>query len=176
MVRAHVAMKGRNLLAKKKDPVSETEAERNYDAEISNLESELGEAKDMLLRTAAEYDNFKKRSEREREGLAAFVAAQTVKTLLTPYDNLERSVSADAESPDYIKGVEMTVKQFKEAFSKLGLAEFGEAGETFDPELHDAVMHKEDDSLGENVISRVLQKGYKLGETVLKHAMVEVAN
>jgi len=144
---------------------------------VEALQAELNETKELLLRTAAEYDNFKKRSEREREGLAAFITARTVKMLLEPYDNLERALAATAESgKEALKGIDLTMKQFKEAFEKLGLCAFGEAGEPFDPALHDAVMHKEDKSLAENTVSLVLQKGYRLGEMVLRHAMVEVAN
>ena len=144
--------------------------------ELKKLEDELTKTKDLLLRTAAEFDNFKKRNERERENLSAFIASQTVKSLLIPYDNLIRAMESDPQKEDYQKGVEMTLKLFKEAFEKLGLAEFGEAGDDFDPELFEAVLHKEDDSLGENTVSRVLQKGYKFGDIVLRHAMVEVAN
>jgi molecular chaperone GrpE len=144
--------------------------------EIPPIEAELTDTKDKLLRLAAEFDNYKKRSERERLSLSAFVQAQTVKALLVPYDNLERALASEATGEDFTKGVELSLRQLKDAFAKLGLSGFGERGDGFDPELHEAVMHTEDEELGENTVSKVLQKGYKLGETVLRHAMVEVAN
>jgi len=151
------------------EPETEDEAKQASSSEVS-------EVKDQLLRLAAEFDNYKKRTERDRLNLSAFVTAQTVKALLVPCDNLERALSSDAVGEDYQRGVALTLRQLYEAFEKLGLVSFGERGESFDPELHDAVLHIEDPELGENVISTVLQKGYKLGETVLRHAMVEVAN
>ena len=156
------------------DPVTEN-AVPSPAAEPS-LEKQLSDAKELLLRTAAEYDNFKKRTERERESLSAFVKAQTVKQLLIPYDNLDRCLCADVSAEDYIKGVEMTLKQFRDAFVKLGVTEIGAVGDAFDPELHEAIMHIEDDNLGENTVSKVMRKGYIIGDTVLRHAMVEVAN
>ena len=164
-------------MAKKKEPVEKEENEViNPDQTLEKLQAELNETKDMLLRTAAEYDNFKKRSEREREHLSKFVASQTVKAFLSPYDNLERALNADSSSEDYLKGIELTIKQMKEVFTKLGLIEFGEVGDEFNPELYEAVMHKEDDSLPENSVSNVMQKGYMFGDIVIRHAMVEVAN
>ena len=99
-----------------------------------------------------------------------------LKKLLPVFDNVERAASADKESADYAKGVELTVKMLTEAVAELGMVEIGEVGEAFDPKFHEAVMHIDDESLGENVISQVLQKGYKIGDTVIRPAMVAVAN
>ena len=157
--------------------VPDAEAPESAEQETgTETEDELSVVKDQLLRLAAEFDNYKKRTERDRLNLSAFVTAQTVKALLIPCDNLERALSSDAAGEDYQKGVTLTLRQLYEAFEKLGLASFGERGEPFDPELHEAVLHIEDPELSENTISTVLQKGYKLNETVLRHAMVEVAN
>ena len=124
----------------------------------------------------AEFDNFKKRTEREKSGIAEYAKASVIKTLLPILDNIERSNSADSESPDYIKGIELIIKQFGELANNLGIEEVGAAGEKFDPNYHDAVMHIEDEQFGENEIAEVLQKGYKLGDTVIRPAMVKVAN
>lgn len=146
------------------------------DAELAKLKEELDAKSDLLARTAAEFDNFKKRTEREKSGIAEYAKASVIKTLLPILDNIERSNSADSESPDYIKGIELIIKQFGELANNLGIEEVGAAGEKFDPNYHDAVMHIEDEQFGENEIAEVLQKGYKLGDTVIRPAMVKVAN
>ena len=130
----------------------------------------------MLIRTAAEFDNFKKRTERERAGIAEYAKAGIIKQLLPILDNIDRAALADKESPDYNKGIELIVKQFSALSENLGIVEIGAVGDVFDPTMHEAVMHIEDENLGENVISQVLQKGYKLGDTVVRPAMVQVAN
>ncbi len=142
------------------------------------LQSELNEKNDQLLRMAAEYDNFRKRSQREKEALYSECKSSVVNDLLPVIDNFERCVSPAAETSyeDYKKGVELTYKQFGEALKKLGIEAFGEVGETFDPNLHNAVMHTEDENLPENTISNVLMKGYKLGDKIIRAAMVAVAN
>ncbi len=146
------------------------------DDEAAKLQRDLDEAKDMLLRTAAEFDNYKKRSEREKLQVSAFVKAQTVKALLPSVDNLLRAADADASSPDYAKGIEMTIRQLMEALDKLGLKEINPENEPFDPALHEAVMHEEDPEVPENTVVQVLQKGYMMDDTVIRPAMVKVAN
>lgn len=146
------------------------------DAEIEKLKEELEKKNDILLRTAAEFDNYKKRTERERAGVAEYARAGIIKKLLPIIDNIERAAGADKESPEYLKGIELIVKQFEALAGNLELTETAKAGDAFDPTLHEAVMHIEDDTLGENVIAEVLQKGYKTGDTVVRHAMVKVAN
>ncbi len=146
------------------------------DLEIEALKQELEQKNDLLLRTAAEFDNFKKRTEREKTTVAEFAKAGLIKQLLPILDNIDRAASTDKTNPDYIKGIEMIVKQFEGIASNLGIVEIAAEGDTFNPELHEAVMHIEDESLGENVIAQVLQKGYKIGDTVIRAAMVKVAN
>lgn len=140
------------------------------------LKKDLAEKDDLLKRTAAEFDNFKKRSERERSGIAEFAKAGVIKQLLPIIDNIERAETCEAGSADYIKGIEMIVKQFKTLVQTLGIEEIASEGDAFDPNLHEAVMHIDDDALGDNEIAQVLQKGYRLGDTVIRHAMVKVAN
>ena len=146
------------------------------DAEVEALKNELALKNDQLLRTAAEFDNFKKHTERERASIAEFAKAGLIKQLLPILDNIDRASSADKASADYIKGIEMIVKQFETIASNLNVEEIAKAGDQFDPNFHEAVMHIEDETLGENVIAEVLQKGYKLGDTVIRAAMVKVAN
>lgn len=144
--------------------------------EIERLKDELKKQKDLLLRTAAEFDNYKRRTERDSITAAEYTKAGMLKKLLPVFDNIDRANAADKQSADYVKGVEMTVKMLTEAVSGLGLIEIGTEGEMFDPNYHEAVMHIEDESLGENVVCKVLQKGYKIGDTVIRPAMVQVAN
>lgn len=146
------------------------------DDEIARLQAELEAKNDLLIRTAAEFDNFKKRTERERAGVAEFAKAGIIKQLLPILDNIDRASAADHDSADYIKGIEMIVKQFEELAGNIGIETVAEVGEPFDPNFHEAVMHIDDENLGENVIAAVLQKGYKLGDTVVRAAMVTVAN
>ena len=149
---------------------------RELEEKIESLEKQLAETKDMLLRTAAEYDNFKKRETANREKSANFVKGDTIKALLPSIDNISRAMAADESSPEYAKGVAMTIKGLTDALKKLGLEEINPVNEPFDVNLHQAVMRVEDDSVGENIVVEVLQTGYKLGDNVLRHAMVKVAN
>ncbi len=137
----------------------------------------LAQQKDAFLRTAAEYDNFRKRTEREKQALYADATADAVKEILSVADNLERALEQkDCSADDLRKGVEMTQKQMQAALKKLNVAEMGKEGEPFDPTLHSAVSHIDDKSLGENVIAKVFQKGYTIDGKVVRHAMVQVAN
>ncbi len=146
-------------------------------AELEKVKAEIESKNDLLLRTAAEFDNFKKRTERERLSVAEFAKANIIKELLPILDNIDRADTLEDKSgEDYIKGIEMIVKQFLALGEKLGISEVAKVGDTFDPNCHEAVMHIEDEALGENVISAVLQKGYKIGDTVIRPAMVQVAN
>lgn len=149
---------------------------RELEEKVESLEKQLAETKDMLLRTAAEYDNFKKREIANREKSANFVKGDTIKALLPSIDNISRAMAADESSPEYAKGVAMTIKGLTDALKKLGLEEINPVNEPFDVNLHQAVMRVEDDSVGENIVVEVLQTGYKLGDNVLRHAMVKVAN
>ena len=158
------------------EKAAKKEKKSKKDSEIEKLKSELDKKNDILLRTAAEFDNYKKRTEREKSGVAEYARAGIIKQLLPILDNIDRAAGADKESPDYIKGIELIVKQFEGLSEKLGIEEIAKQGDVFDPNLHEAVMHIEDENLGENVIAEVLQKGYKTGDTIIRHAMVKVAN
>ncbi len=141
------------------------------------LQKQLDEKNDQLLRVVAEYDNFRKRSQREKEALYADCKASVINALLPVADNFDRIfANPDGTFEDYKKGVEMTFKQFSDVFKSLGIESFGEVGEEFDPNIHNAVMHTEDDSVGENIITTVIVKGYKLGDKIIRPAMVAVAN
>lgn len=140
------------------------------------LTEQLKEAEDRNLRLMAEFDNFRRRTAKERESIYPDAVANTVKELLTTLDNFQLALVATCSDEEYRKGVQMTYNGFMETLDKMGLVQFGEAGEAFDPELHNAVMHVEDEALGANVISQVFQRGYKIGDTVLRYAMVQTAN
>lgn len=143
---------------------------------IEELTAEVEKQKELLLRTAAEFDNFKRRTEKERLETYERAAAATLKKLLPVLDNADRAAAADPSSEEYNKGIELIVKQLVSLSEELGLTAIGNVGETFDPNLHEAVMHIEDENLPENSIAAVLQKGYQYGDTVIRPAMVQVAN
>lgn len=160
------------LLEEAAEEVTEAPAE-----EVNPLEKELADTKEQLLRVTAEYANFRKRSEKEKSETYSYAASNVISELLPVIDNLERAV-AD-ENGDYEglkKGIQLTCDGLFASLDKLGVSAFGEAGDTFDPNFHNAVMHVEDESLGENVITDVFQKGYKLKEKVIRPAMVKTAN
>ena len=146
---------------------------------LEGLAKELSEQKEQFLRLAAEYDNYRKRTAKEKETIYADAKIDTITAMLPVYDNLERALAQykdeDAESP-HRKGVEMVFTQFKESLSKLGVTAMDAAGAPFDPEKHNAVMHVEDESAGENTVVEVLQQGFTLGAKVLRFAIVKVAN
>ena len=158
----------------KKEPAPKKKSKK--DKELEELRAELDKQKDLLLRTAAEFDNYKKRTEKEKISTAEYAKASVMKTLLPILDNADRAGEFEHGSEQYYKGIELIVKQLSDLSGKLGLVEIGAVGETFDPNLHEAIMHIEDETLGENVIAQVLQKGYKFGDTVVRPAMVQVAN
>lgn len=144
--------------------------------EAPAAEDKLGEANDKYLRLLAEYDNFRKRSQKERDNLYGDIKADTVTKFLPVYDNLVRALAQSTEDEAYRKGVEMIMSQFEETLKKLGVTEIDCVGQKFDPNLHNAVMHAEDDTKGENEIVEVFQKGFMLGDKVIRFAMVKVAN
>ena len=144
--------------------------------EINPWEEKYNAEHDQFLRLAAEFDNYRKRTQKEKEASYGNGKADAVAKLLPVYDNLERALNQPTEDANYKKGVEMTMTQLVTIFNGLGVEIFGEVGENFDPELHNAVMHTESEELGENTISAVFQKGFKIGEKVVRFAMVQVAN
>ncbi|WP_017414430.1 nucleotide exchange factor GrpE [Clostridium tunisiense] len=143
--------------------------------ENKKLQEELDSLKDRLLRTVAEYDNYRKRSIKEKENIYTDACEDVLKDMLPVLDNLERALVVDGSAEDLKKGIEMTVKQFNNSLEKLGVEEVDASGE-FDPNLHNAVMHAEDENLGKNQIAEVFQKGYKKGSKVLRYSMVKVVN
>ena len=146
-------------------------------SELQTVKAELDSVREQLVRMAAEYDNFKKRTKREKDELFDSSKVFVVKQFLPVIDNFERAGENETtDFEEYKKGMDMIIAQFGDAVKALGVEAFGQVGDGFDPMLHNAVMHIEDESLGENVISKVFQKGYKLNDTVLRHAMVETAN
>lgn len=166
--------------AKKETEAVKTDGKEEKSAEKSEenpLEKELADTKDQLLRVTAEYANFRKRSEKEKNESFTFATAKAVKEILTVADNLERALANEQEDYEGLKkGVEMTFNGLMTSLEKLGVTTCGEVGEKFDPNFHNAVMHVEDDSLEENVITDVFQKGYKIGDKVVRPAMVKTAN
>ena len=145
--------------------------------QMESLAKSLADEQDKYLRLAAEYDNYRKRTAKEKESLYADAKIDTIKALLGVYDNLERGLAqyGDEESP-HRKGLEMVFNQFKESLKKLGVETMDAAGKPFDPEKHNAVMHVEDENYGENTVVEVLQQGFTLGDKVLRFAIVKVAN
>ncbi len=141
-----------------------------------NWEEKYNAEHDTYLRLAAEFDNFRKRTVKEKEQSYGNGKADAVAKLLPVYDNLERAVNQPTEDAAYKKGVEMTLSELVKILNGLGVEIFGEVGEEFNAELHNAVMHTEDESLGQNVIAQVFQKGFKQGDKVVRFAMVQVAN
>lgn len=144
-------------------------------AEIEALRKESAEKDDKYLRMAAEYDNFRRRSREEKDAIYETAVADTVSSLLPIIDNLERA--ALYEDGEKVKeGLVMTAKAAISVFEKMGVEDFGKCGETFDPNMHNAVMHVDDDNFGEGEIVEVLQKGYKKGKRIIRFAMVKSAN
>ena len=168
--------------ASPKDKKQEAKDAKKQKAKVKELERELeatkaklAESEDKYLRLAAEYENFRKRSKAEREGIYAEAAADAVKELLPIFDNLNRAT--EYTNPEKVaEGVALILKSLPDVFAKMKITVYGEAGEQFDPNIHNAVMHIEDEAYGENEIVDVFQQGYMLGDKVVRYAMVRVAN
>ena len=144
--------------------------------ETNPFEEKYNAEHDSFLRLAAEFDNFRKRTVKEKEASYGNGKADAVEKMLPVYDNLERALNQPTEDAAYKKGVELTMNELVKIFTGLGVEIFGAVGDSFDPNLHNAVMHTEDEGLGENVIAQVFQKGFKVGEKIVRFAMVQVAN
>ena len=144
--------------------------------EVNPWEEKYNAERDAHLRVAAEYDNFRKRTIKEKEASYGLGRADAVAKILPIYDNLERALNQPTEDAAYKKGVELTMNELLKIFGTLGVEVFGNVGDVFDPNMHNAVMHSEDESLGENTISMVFQKGFKMGDKIVRFAMVQVAN
>lgn len=152
------------------------DAENPAEDKTAEFEAALSAERDKYLRLAAEYDNFRKRTQKEREAIYADVKSSTVLELLPVYDNLERALALECKDEAFYKGVELTMTQLKNIFEKLGVTEIEALGKTFDPSEHNAVMHIEDEKYGEKEIVAEFQKGFKLGDKVIRFSVVQVAN
>lgn len=162
--------------AKQSEEKKPEEAKQQEASEFEKAQQALAQEHDSYLRLAAEYDNYRKRSQKEKENAWTTARADTIKELLPVYDNLERALKQETCDEAYAKGVEMTMNQLKSVLEKLGVEEIPAQGQPFDPNLHNAVMHMEDEAFGENIVAEVFQAGFKLGEKVIRHALVKVAN
>ena len=154
----------------------EAELKKELEQLKADRDAALSAEKDKYLRLAAEYDNYRKRSQKERENVYSDAKADTVLQLLPVYDNLERALKADCSDNAFYKGVEMIMDQLMGIFAKLGVEVIQTEGQTFDPTLHNAVIHVEDENLGENMVAEEFQKGFTLNGKVIRFAMVKVAN
>ena len=170
-------------VAKKEKNVEETPVEEIVEEtvaeevpEVNPWEEKYNAERDAHLRVAAEFDNFRKRTIKEKEASYGNGKADAVAKMLTVYDNLERALNQETTDAAYKKGVEMTMNELVKIFTALGVEIFGNVGDEFDPNLHNAVMHIENEELGENTIAAVFQKGFKIGDKVVRFAMVQVAN
>lgn len=168
---------------KKETPVEEVVAEEAPETtetvetpEVNPFEEKYNAEHDAHLRLAAEYDNFRKRTAKEKELSYTNGKSDAVEKMLPVYDNLERALNQPTEDAAYKKGVEMTMNELTKILNSLGVEIFGQPGDGFDPNLHNAVMHTEDESVAENTITQVFQKGFRIGEKIVRFAMVQVAN
>ena len=170
--------KEKNMNQEAETEVEETPVEETPEVQepVNEYREKYDREHDQLLRLAAEYDNFRKRSAKEKDSAYTNGKADTLAKLLPVYDNLERALNQACEDAAYKKGVEMTMNELVKIFTGLGVEIFGNVGDGFDPNLHNAVMHIDSDELGENVIAQVFQKGFRIGEKVVRFAMVQVAN
>jgi len=157
-------------------PAEETVETTEEVVETNPWEEKYNAERDAHLRVAAEFDNFRKRTVKEKEASYGNGKADAVAKMLPVYDNLERALNQETSDAAYKKGVEMTMNELVKIFTSLGVEIFGNVGDEFDPNLHNAVMHIDSEELGENVIAQVFQKGFKIGEKVVRFAMVQVAN
>ena len=164
----------------KKEKAKKEKAEKKKEDKTEPQEDKKPEApqaqSDAYLRLLAEYDNYRKRSQREKDSLYADIKADTLLKFLPVYDNLVRALKQPTEDEAYRKGIEMIMTQFNTTMEKLGVEKIESLGRTFDPALHNAVMHVDDETKGENEIVEVFQEGFRLGDKVIRFAMVKVAN
>ena len=150
--------------------------EKELNEQISKLKDELEDIKDRHTRLIAEFDNLKKRSAKEREGLYNSIIGDIISSLLPVIDNLEKATEADSKDEEYKKGIELVLKQFKDVLNANGVKEIEAVGQPFDPELHEAVSMIQDENLGEKIVAQEYRKGYMIGNKVIRHSMVVVAN
>lgn len=154
-----------------------SESAETPDPQIQELETALAAEKDKLLRTAAEYANYRTRTEKEKSAIYTNAVSDTVKEILPIADNIERAIEASQNAPEeYRKGLELISNQLARTFEKLDITSFGEVGEQFDPEFHNAISSTDSDELESDTIAKVFQKGYKIGDKIIRHAMVQTVN
>ena len=156
--------------------IQEENIQNETNQNVDNIQEELDNTTDRLKRLMAEFDNFKKRSAKERDLLYNSVLSDVVCKLLPVIDNLETAVNAETEDANYKQGIDLVLKQYIEVLSSFGVKQIESVGKTFDPELHEAVSMVQDDTLGEKEIKEEYRKGYKIGDKVIRHSMVIVAN
>ena len=167
------------ILAEEPDEAAENAAEQATPPELSEVEqlkAELANMNENYLRQVAEFDNFRKRTAKEKQDTYSYALMKCITEFLPIMDNFERALACETQDTEYKKGVEMIYTQLTEMLKKLGVSEIEAEGKPFDPALHNAVSQKEDHSFGENIVCQVFQKGYQLGDKVIRHAMVVVAN
>ena len=155
---------------------NEKDTKKEPNEELAKAKEELEDIKDRHTRLIAEFDNLKKRSAKEREGLYASIMGDIISALLPVIDNLEKAAEAESKDEEYKKGVELMYQQFKDVLGSKGVKEIETVGKTFDPELHEAVSLVVDENLGEKEVKEEYRKGYKIGDRVIRHSMVVVAN
>ncbi len=160
----------------KAEETEKKEPEKEEKTQETALKDEMALLNDKYLRICAEYDNFRKRTQKEKDSLYGDIRANVVTSFLPVYDNLVRALAAETADEAYRRGVEMIMNQFNKTLEKLGVSEIKAVGEKFDPTLHNAVMHVEDETKGENEIVEEFQKGFKIGDKVVRFSMVKVAN
>ena len=162
---------------KTEETAGETAEETEIETETDKLKQELDSQKDKFLRLAAEYDNYRKRTEKEKLATYDNAVAATVESFLPVADNFALAMASNADvSEEFRKGLDMIQKQLENAFEKLKVESFGERGEKFNPELHNAIARTDDEELEDDCISLVYQKGYKIGDRIIRHAMVQITN
>lgn len=178
-----MATKDKEKISEQTEPVEteettpqEAEVETPPAPEVNPWEEKYNAERDAHLRVAAEFDNFRKRTIKEKEASYGNGKSDAIAKILPIYDNLERALNQPTEDAAYKKGVEMTMAELVKIFTGLGVEIFGEVGEAFDPNMHNAVMHTESEDFGENTICQVFQKGFKIGDKIVRFAMVQVAN
>ena len=167
---------GRESTEEQPEEFSDGEKLEQLQADYNTLRTTYDTLTDKYLRLTVEYENFRKRSQREKEAVYPDAVAATVEKFLQVVDNFERAMACETQDKEYKKGVDLIYSSLLDTLQKLQVEAYAQVGDSFEPELHNAVMHVEDENFGENVISAVFQKGYKIGERVIRHAMVQVAN
>ncbi|MBQ9298652.1 MAG: nucleotide exchange factor GrpE [Clostridia bacterium] len=160
----------------KEELESKEEVNQVENNENEKIKQELDEVNDRLKRIMAEFENYKKRSSKEKEQQYTYILGDVVSSLLPVLDNLDKAVTVETQDTQYKQGVELVLKQFQDVLSTFGVKKIEAVGNPFDPELHDAVSHVEDESLGEQIVKEEYKAGYRIGDKVIRHSMVVVAN